>query len=53
MHSNGKVIIEIVYQAILAVDLPNGMKAGEGLSLNGKSIFSFVDDKIAIIIDES
>lgn len=48
-----KIRIDISYQAILAIDLPNGMKAGESLQLNGQSIFHFKKDKIIRIIDIS
>ena len=52
-YKDNNVVIEIAYHAVLAVDLPNGMKAGEILKLSGKSVFSFIDDRIAIIRDES
>ncbi len=45
--------VEIDYNAILAVDLPNGKKAGEVLSLRGVTIFAFSDGKIARISDYS
>ena len=48
-----KVIIDISYQGILAIDLPNGMKAGDTLRLNGQSEFEFRDDKIVSIRDKS
>ena len=35
------VYIEAVYEGILAVDLPNRMKAGETLKLEGRSEFEF------------
>jgi ketosteroid isomerase-like protein len=38
--------VEIAYEGVLACDLPNGMKAGEALSLNGRSEFTFRDGKI-------
>jgi hypothetical protein len=37
----------------LASDLPNGMKAGETLRLNGRSEFTFCDGKIYRIKDVS
>jgi 3-deoxy-D-arabino-heptulosonate 7-phosphate (DAHP) synthase len=43
--------IDIDYQAVLAIDLPNGMKKGDTLALQGKSIFQFQDDKIISITD--
>ncbi len=45
--------IEIDYEAILAVDLPNGMKAGDTLKLKGQSEFVFEGDKIVAIRDRS
>lgn len=43
----------IAYNAILAIDLPNGLKAGQQLELNGKSIFKLNDDLIISIADIS
>ncbi len=34
-------------------DLPNGMKAGETLKLQGKSIFQMKDKKLILIEDHS
>jgi ketosteroid isomerase-like protein len=48
-----KAFIDIFYEAELAVDLPNGMKAGERLKLNGQSQFEFKDGKIYKITDIS
>ena len=45
--------VEIDYNAILAVDLPTGAKAGDALSLRGVTIFAFSDGKIARISDYS
>ena len=47
------VTVEIQYRAILAVDLPNGLKAGENLQLKGTSIFTFHNDRIIKIQDKS
>jgi len=38
---NDMVRITIDYEGILAVDLPNGMKSGDTLQLNGVSEFTF------------
>ncbi|NAS32254.1 nuclear transport factor 2 family protein [Flavobacteriaceae bacterium R38] len=51
--NNQKVIIDIDYKAVLAIDLPNGMKSGDTLELKGKSEFEFRDRKIIIIRDKS
>jgi hypothetical protein len=37
----------------LAVDFPNGMKAGDVLRLNGRSEYTFRDGRIYQIIDFS
>jgi hypothetical protein len=48
-----KVEVEISYTGILAVDLPNGLKSGSKIELNGQSIFTFQNDKIIKIEDIS
>jgi ketosteroid isomerase-like protein len=48
-----KVTIDIDYSAILNVDLPNGLKAGDALELKGKSVFEFEAGKITYIVDIS
>ena len=48
-----QVTIAIKYHAVLSVDLPNGMKAGDELNLTGLSEFIFEGDKIMSIIDKS
>jgi len=50
---DNKIIIEIAYKGILAIDLPNGLKAGEALELTGKSEFMFKDNQISYIKDIS
>ncbi|MDY6939973.1 MAG: nuclear transport factor 2 family protein [Cyanobacteriota bacterium] len=45
--------IEVSYEGVLAADLPNGMKAGEILQLNGRSEFEFKEGKISRIVDRS
>ncbi|QNF35492.1 nuclear transport factor 2 family protein [Adhaeribacter swui] len=52
-HVGNTTEVEIDYRAILAVDLPNGMKSGEELKLMGKSIFQFTGDRIVQITDIS
>ena len=45
-ESQGSIItVGIKFEAILAVDLPNGAKAGDSLNLEGKSVFEFKDGK--------
>ncbi len=48
-----KVVVEIGYEAILAIDLPNGMKVGDTLKLQGSSEFEFKDKQIILIRDKS
>jgi hypothetical protein len=52
-HTNEQTEIEIAYHAVLAIDLPNGMKKGDELNLSGRSIFKFSGDKIVKITDIS
>ncbi|EZH75865.1 hypothetical protein ATO12_03485 [Aquimarina atlantica] len=51
--NNSKVTVGIDYKAVLAVDLPNGMKTGDILQLMGKSEFEFENGKIKSITDKS
>jgi hypothetical protein len=34
---NNAIDVEINYHAVLAIDLPNGLKSGDSLDMNGKS----------------
>ncbi|MGD1894110.1 MAG: nuclear transport factor 2 family protein [Cyclobacteriaceae bacterium] len=43
----------INYEGALAQDLPNGLKAGDLLRLQGKSVFTFLKNKIVKLRDES
>ncbi|WP_210461982.1 nuclear transport factor 2 family protein [Rufibacter roseolus] len=52
-HQGNQTEIEIAYSATLATDLPNGLKKGEELNLQGKSIFTFSGDKIIKLTDIS
>jgi len=52
-HDSNAVTIEIDYYAVLAIDFPNGLKAGQELNLKGKSVFEFSDNKIAKLTDIS
>ncbi|OJJ20995.1 hypothetical protein BKI52_10490 [marine bacterium AO1-C] len=51
--SDESVTIQIDYQGVLAQNLPNGLKAGEKIKLNGRSVFKFQEDKIIEIQDIS
>lgn len=46
-----KVAVEIEYAAILAQDLPNGLKRGDSLKLKGVSVYEFADGKIKRLAD--
>jgi ketosteroid isomerase-like protein len=46
-------VVDITYEGVLAVDFPNGMKAGDVLRLNGRSEYTFRDGRIYQIIDFS
>lgn len=48
-----EAVIEVAYEAVLAADLPNGMKAGETLRLDGRSEFAFRDGRIHQLTDYS
>ena len=50
---DNQVELQIEYEGILAVDLPNGFKAGDKLQFNGKSQFDFKEGKISLIEDYS
>lgn len=45
------VEVAIDYHAVLATDLPNGLKEGDELNLQGKSVFKFSGDKVIEITD--
>jgi len=51
--NNDQVVIDIDYKGVLAIDFPNGLKAGDKIELKGKSIFQFKDDKIIELKDIS
>ena len=52
-HEANETEIEIDYHAVLACDFPNGLKKGDVLQLQGRSVFSFEGDKITAIKDIS
>lgn len=51
--NDNKVSINIDYKAVIAIDLPNGLKKGDTLKLKGQSEFEFKDGKIIRITDKS
>ncbi|MNT67830.1 hypothetical protein D3C72_2060010 [compost metagenome] len=48
-----KAEAQIEYEGILAVDLPNGLKAGDKIQLKGKSVFQIKENKLSLIEDYS
>ena len=52
MHGR-KAVLEIDFNAVLAKDLPNGLKAGDSITLKGRTDFIFRDGLIVSIMDES
>jgi ketosteroid isomerase-like protein len=51
--SGDQAIITVMFSAVVAEDLPNGMKRGQELNLTGRTEFTFRDGKIVQIIDVS
>ena len=51
--SQDKASVKIDFEAVLAKNIPNGMKSGSTINLNGQSHFSFKDGKISRIVDIS
>lgn len=53
-HVDGNTVrVAIAYRGLLAVDLPDGPRAGQWLHLTGESEFAFNADAIAVIIDRA
>lgn len=50
---NEQVEIDIDYTGIIAIDIPNGLKAGDKIELKGESVFTFKDNKIIKLKDIS
>ena len=50
---DNRVEVAIDYRATVAMELPNGLKPGDTLRLQGKSVFRFDDGKIISIEDVS
>ncbi len=46
-----RVAVAIAYHAVVAMDLPNGWKAGDVIDLTGTSFFRLRDGSIADIVD--
>jgi hypothetical protein len=52
-HKKEESEVEIAYTATLSTDAPNGLKKGDKLQLQGKSIFTFLGNKIIKLTDIS
>lgn len=52
-HLEDESEIHISYWAIAAMDFPNGIKKGQEIRLQGKSVFRFSEEKIRVIRDYS
>lgn len=48
---SGGIEVKIDYEAVLANDMPGGLKAGEKLTLKGRSVYMFKDNAISFIED--
>jgi ketosteroid isomerase-like protein len=48
-----KVTVDIAFEGVLRADLPNGMKAGDVLKLEGRSLYEFQDGLIYRLTDYS
>jgi hypothetical protein len=48
-----KVTLGIAFEGVLRADLPNGMKAGDVLKLEGRSLYEFQDGLIYRLTDYS
>ncbi|HEX3006168.1 MAG TPA: nuclear transport factor 2 family protein [Bacteroidales bacterium] len=53
IFSDNLVEVHIDYKGILAIDFPNGLKAGDKIELKGKSVFKFKNNKIIELKDIS
>ncbi|NEU09336.1 nuclear transport factor 2 family protein [Flavihumibacter sp. R14] len=53
LHKEEETEILIDYHGVLATDLPNGLKKGTELNLQGRSVFKFSVDKIVELTDIS
>lgn len=53
IHHQNETEIWISYSATAAMDFPNGLKKGQKLQLQGRSVFRFLDEKICEIRDYS
>lgn len=52
-HNNNETEVDIAYYGILAMELPDGRKKGDEVSLKGRSVFTFNGNKIIKLTDIS
>ncbi|MCA0232076.1 MAG: nuclear transport factor 2 family protein [Bacteroidetes bacterium] len=52
-HENNLCEIEVDYEAVLDIDLPMGLKKGDRIQLDGRSVFQFENNKIIALTDIS
>ncbi|WP_256992329.1 nuclear transport factor 2 family protein [Paenibacillus sp. XY044] len=50
---NGRIEADIDYTGVLASDLPDGIKTGDTIRLQGRSVFTIRDGKLYLIEDYS
>ncbi|WP_026969599.1 nuclear transport factor 2 family protein [Algoriphagus terrigena] len=50
---DNRVVVEVEFKGVLAMDFPNGMNKGQEIRMVGKSIFEFKDQKIVRLTDLS
>lgn len=48
-----RAFVDIDFEGVFAVDLPNGIRAGQALSLQGQSEFHFDHGRITYLVDRS
>ncbi|WP_316765547.1 nuclear transport factor 2 family protein [Pedobacter frigiditerrae] len=53
VYGDNHVEVDIEYRGTLAVEFPNGLKAGDKIELKGKSVFQFHDGLILKLVDMS
>ena len=51
-HEKEQSIVEIAYEAQLAMDFPNGLKKGDKIQFNGQSIFRFTENNRIISLTD-
>lgn len=52
-YGDNHVEVDIYYTGVFAIDLANGLKAGDPIEIKGKSVFQFHDGLITKLVDMS